>query len=826
MSTTIQTENPATRRGAARARGRGALVALLLLALLALAGFKGWRLYAAARAFREDARAIEAQARAGMSRESLAQLGPRLAQARADAMALRGEAAPLLPLAPYLGWVPTYGGDIAAARPLLDAAVEATDAASRAFEVMAPLLPADGAESSLPLAARLVAARPQIEEAHAAIRRAAEAWKQVPIDTLSPSLRSQARQVDQLLPLMQGGLDLALAAPNVLADLRALAPYAKGTPDRASLARLAPIVAQTRADLVALQSAAGPLLPLTRRLGASSAYGADLTSAGTLLDLGVNMSVAGDELLQALLPVLRPADAAEPVQQTLAERLAGARTGLARARAALERADASWRRLPLAQLSPPLRDGLARLEALLPAARDSVDLALAAPGLLGADGRRDYLLLALNNDELRATGGFISGAGVLSVDKGRLVDFSLGDSVAVDDFSANPYPDPPEPLLRYMNIEVWVFRDTNWSPDFPTSARAASDLYRLGQTRAISNVVAIDQTAVQRLLAVTGPLDVEGMPAPISVDNVIQEMRAPSGFPEEDSAREAFKGLLAQALLKKLETDGAKLDMLALARALRDMLDQRHLQILVDDPEAAAAFADRGWDGAVAPGPGDFLMVVDTNMGYNKVNPNVRETIGYTVDLRDPANPAATVNLRHQHMLPSAEPCIQWRLDARPGEFKTGYDDWMARCYYDYLRVLAPNGIQLRDSKTNPTPAEWMDNGEGDDGAVALGEGDAGTSELSTFLVVPHGETRDTSLAYGLPAGVVVKDGRGWRYRLKLQKQAGTDATPYSVTLRLPPGARVVAAQPAPDRSADGSVTFAGTLDVDKTIDVTFGSNP
>jgi hypothetical protein len=48
---------------------------------------------------------------------------------------------------------------------------------------------------------------------------------------------------------------------------------------------------------------------------------------------------------------------------------------------------------------------------------------LCAPDLLGASGRRTYLILAQNNYELRPTGGFISGVGVLEVEDGRIVSF-------------------------------------------------------------------------------------------------------------------------------------------------------------------------------------------------------------------------------------------------------------------------------------------------------------------------------------------------------------------------------------------------------------------
>ena len=60
----------------------------------------------------------------------------------------------------------------------------------------------------------------------------------------------------------------------------------------------------------------------------------------------------------------------------------------------------------------------------------------------------------------------------------------------------------------------------------------------------------------------------------------------------------------------------------------------RDRSIYVRDAGAAAALTATGWDGRLptAP-PGDFLMVVDSNMGYNKVNLLVERTLTYEVNL-------------------------------------------------------------------------------------------------------------------------------------------------------------------------------------------------
>ena len=69
-------------------------------------------------------------------------------------------------------------------------------------------------------------------------------------------------------------------------------------------------------------------------------------------------------------------------------------------------------------------------------------------GPLGLWTPRSYLILAQNPDELRPTGGFITGVALVTGSRGRLVAFELSDANLVDDYAHVAYPAPPEPLER------------------------------------------------------------------------------------------------------------------------------------------------------------------------------------------------------------------------------------------------------------------------------------------------------------------------------------------------------------------------------------------
>src|SRR5205814_2502742 len=129
----------------------------------------------------------------------------------------------------------------------------------------------------------------------------------------------------------------------------------------------------------------------------------------------------------------------------------------------------------------------------LPTVRRIYALVPAAQFALGLDRPRTYLLLGENDRELRATGGFIGTAGTLTIDRGQVSSFDYGSSYSFDDQVAAP--PPPRPLQRYLGISRWYLRDSNWWPDFPSSAEQALEAWRRAGRPDPDSVLAFDTVA-------------------------------------------------------------------------------------------------------------------------------------------------------------------------------------------------------------------------------------------------------------------------------------------------------------------------------------------
>jgi hypothetical protein len=101
-----------------------------------------------------------------------------------------------------------------------------------------------------------------------------------------------------------------------------------------------------------------------------------------------------------------------------------------------------------------------------------------------------------------------------------------------------------------------------------------------------------------------------------------------------------------------------------------------------------------------------------------------------------------------------------------------------------------------------------------------------GAQVFGMMVITPTNQSTITEFEYSLPADVATKNNENnlWTYRLKVQKQPGTIAQPFRLTLSLPSGARIESAT-IPFTENDGAWTAQLDLRHDITIEVQFSVN-
>ncbi|MBC7260804.1 MAG: DUF4012 domain-containing protein, partial [Chloroflexi bacterium] len=394
----------------------------------------------------------------------------------------------------------------------------------------------------------------------------------------------------------------------------------------ADLAWLREQLGATREDLQAIQAEIRFLLPLIERMDWVPRVGHDLAVAPALLEAGIQLCDAGWWGLLGLEPVMDAlARPAQQPDQSAIERalpaLAVSRPRFAQAEAALARAHHAWHRLDGRVLSPRLAAGKALGDRYLPLLEGGVQLAQVAPALLGHERPVTYLILAQNNHELRPTGGFISGAGIIQLSGGKIITMTFQDSYAVDALCApGTHPPAPVPLREYIWAPALMFRDANWSPHFPTSAAVAASIYRACRGVGVDGVIAFDLDAVVSLLRGLGPVQPTGYPEAVTADTFLRYIAqywtnplrtAETAEQETDEwwrHRKDFMADLLQAALQRITNSPQTIPMQKFAPEMLRALQGKHLLIHLQDPAAAQVLADLSWDGALRTWDGDYCL--------------------------------------------------------------------------------------------------------------------------------------------------------------------------------------------------------------------------
>jgi hypothetical protein len=595
------------------------------------------------------------------------------------------------------------------------------------------------------------------------------------------------------------------------------------------------LVIDVRRDVLTLKRETAVFMPLTPYLGWVPKVGSTLVVAPQLMELaeaGLDTAAYSVRGLKPALSIIQ--QEAGPETNTLAalvEVVAAAGPDLRAANDSLARVVAARAAVgDTAVLPYRLQELFAQADEWLPLAQDGLQFALIAPQMMGMDGPRTYLIVAQNEDEIRPTGGFISGAGVMTVSDGRIQDFHFTSAYDVDNWRDKPYDTPPEPLEKFMGLGLFLFRDANFWPDFPTSAEKMMDLYSYGQDLPpLDGAIAVDQRFLQLLIEAIGPVTIPEDNLVLNQDNLTESLRQAWGVQDGQTAaewvgnRKDFLGPFAAAIKSKIESDFGSLDPVALATNMNAALQTKHLQVHSRHPQEEAVLSDLGWNGRLAAMPlADFLAVVDTNVGYTKANIYVEKSAEYQVTLQPDGTAVANLTLRYTHTRPdNGQPCIHYNVNiyAQLPDYLTLAD----ACYWNYLRLYVPESSQLITATNHVIPGEAHRFGQTWQGPAQVIAEMPGLTTFSAYFLLPLGQTVDSRYQYQLPA--VVQTGSDGRqtYQLSVVKQAGSHVYPLTVTVTLPAGTQFVAATPTPtavgEPSANGQIVqFQLDVDMDRSI--------
>lgn len=284
---------------------------------------------------------------------------------------------------------------------------------------------------------------------------------------------------------------------------------------------------------------------------------------------------------------------------------------------------------PLRDLLVQARGGAEAAELALNDARPALER---LPAIAGAEGRKKYLVIFQNDNELRPTGGFMTAYAVIFVENGKVTQEKSDDIYELDKNFRNKPPIPPV-LGKYLTSETrWNLRDMNIDPNFETSMLTFYQYYSQlpGEAKDLDGIIAIDTELLKKVMDVIGPVEVPGygtfssqiLPlcdCPQIIYMLSEIIDRPTPY-----IRENRKGILApmmQAIIQKTYASPRETWPL-LAQIGWEGIQGRHIQMYFFNEEDQIAAKSINAAGVIpnTTVDGDFLTVIDANLAGAKSN--------------------------------------------------------------------------------------------------------------------------------------------------------------------------------------------------------------
>ncbi|QGQ20248.1 DUF4012 domain-containing protein [Cellulomonas sp. JZ18] len=309
----------------------------------------------------------------------------------------------------------------------------------------------------------------------------------------------------------------------------------------------------------------------------------------------------------------------------------------------------------LARLADPVREvqaTVARADAALgPAARGVAVL----PQLLGAQGPRTYLVLALNSAELRAPGGIVGAVTAVRVEDGAVTVVDQRSTLDLRSLDAPVLPLSPEEVATHTDrLGRWV-QNAALTPHFPRTAELVAARWVRDVGGPVDGVVATDPVAIAGLVDVVGPV-----PHPdggeLGADGFVRALLRDVYLRHPENVSDAVFGAVAAGVVAAVgEGRGSAPDLVA---ALARAVDERRLRVWSAHPPeqdvlAASVVGAAFLDAPFAADAGLFLddasqgklgLDLSTAVTFRDARcegPAPRVTAVLSLDFRPPADVAS-----------------------------------------------------------------------------------------------------------------------------------------------------------------------------------------
>jgi len=393
---------------------------------------------------------------------------------------------------------------------------------------------------------------------------------------------------------------------------------------------------------------------------------------------------------------------------------------------------------------------------------DAKPLLKQLPKILGKDKEKTYLILFQNNYERRATGGFLTSYAYFRIKNGKMEIEKSSDIYSLDE-SISSHPVAPKEILTYhKGVNNFYIRDSNLSPDLPTSIKIFESLYsRSGNQQNYDGVIMLDAKVLVDMLTIFGDTEVSGVTFSANKDSrcdcpqviytLFDIVDRPVNYIKTD--RKGILGDLMFALFNKAIGFSPSKYWGTLAQTMFGNLEQKHILLYFKDKNLQMAAEQINFAGRVKTTDGDYLHINNVNFAGAKSNLYVSETI------ESKTTKASSGEIQREVVIIYKNPYAHSDCNLERGGL------CLNAVLRNWLRVYVPKGSKLVSFKGSQKTVKTYDS--------------LGKTVFEGFMTVsPEGRAQVT-VTYTLPNSIKAKD-----YSLMVQKQPGVeDKQDVSITV-------------------------------------------
>lgn len=422
-----------------------------------------------------------------------------------------------------------------------------------------------------------------------------------------------------------------------------------------------------------------------------------------------------------------------------------------------------------------------------------------APEFFGYPDQSTFLVLFQNNDELRPTGGFLGTYGILQTKSGDIVRFDSHDIYHMDEpMEAGRLLSivPPDPIRKYLN-KTWYMRDSNWSPDWPTSAEQIIWFYNkenalLPPKNQINNfsgsfngVIAITPDFVESLFDLTGPIVVNGEQFNKENFTTVLQYKVEQDLAAQNVTSWQRKEIVGKILeeIKKRIFNLNYSQWPAAAEKISEAIEQKNILLYFKNNYLENLSQELNAGGEMKTPNGDYFMLVDSNMAALKTDAVMQRSITY--------------KLRQKSDGLYADLKIVYK--------NTGKEDWRTSDYKDYARIYLPSGSELKSAtgfSVLDKPYKEVDK-----------------TVVAGLLYVRLGKSTTLDISYKLPAFLANQFSQG-NYSLYVQKQPGNRVNSLQVDVMAP--SAIKSYNPAGAKVNGSNIIWNSALETDKEFNLNY----